>query len=114
MRDRVAYRRSNAAGGEVELAAPWAEAHPDLPEQVWLVLGQQVLHHDQVRGGMPASWKTTQRRATGTARWRVPDLDQAVRTARDYVTMSRQAMVPGSPGDLSSLLRGSFSQPFFA
>src|SRR5271157_3587218 len=91
--------------GDLEPAGGGAEADADLPEQIGLVLGQQVLHDDLVRRGHARVFEHDAEPGVGAAGRGVPDFDQAVGPARDSVVLV--AVLDGyavEPAELVELL----------
>jgi Domain of Unknown Function (DUF1080) len=74
--------------GQLEAAGGRAEADADLPEQVGLVLGEQVLHDHLVGGGHAGVLKDHAEPGVRATAPGVPDLDQGVGTAGDAVVLA--------------------------
>src|SRR5271157_1441343 len=89
--------------GDLEPAGGGAEANADLPEQVGLVLGQQVLHDDLVGRGHARVFEDDAEPGVGAAGRGVPDFDEAVRPARNAVVLV--AVLDGHAVELAELVK---------
>src|SRR5258707_15629459 len=86
--------------GGLEAPGGGAEADADLPEEVGLVLGQQVLHHDLVGGWHAGVLEDDAEAGLGALGAGGPDLDQAGGAARGAVVFSAvQEGEAGGPGE---------------
>src|SRR5271165_4221546 len=99
----VSIHRPASRWRDLELACGGAEADADLPEQIGLVLGQQVLHDDLVGRGHARVFEDDAEPGVGAAGRGVPDFDQAVRPARDAVVLV--AVLDGYAVELAELVK---------
>ena len=88
--------------GDLELAGGGAEADADLPEQIGLVLGQQILHDDLVGRGHARVFEDDAEPGVGAAGRGVPDFDQAMGPAWNSVVLV--AVLDGHAVELAKLV----------